>query len=82
MNEIHFNGWFLESDDFDFRILSDGDEVIIRTDAPGKDILFSGAIAQNSITVYEVSSYLVYLEINQLEKTIFLRKVEDEDNYE
>lgn len=72
MNEIHFNGWFLESDDFDSRILSDGDEVIICTDAPSKDILFSGAIAQNSITVYEVSSYLVYLEINQLEKTIFL----------
>lgn len=81
MSEIHFNGWFIDSADFDFRVLSDGDEVIVCADSPTKDILFSGAIAQNSVTLYEISSFLLYLEINQLEKSIFLRKIEHEDGY-
>lgn len=75
----NFYNWKVTSDHFEFNILSDGNEVLIRKSNYDKDELFSGNISNDKVVVYSVIGYLVNVEIDYPNRTINLLKVESDE---
>lgn len=74
-----FNDWTIFSEDFNFDLFSNGNEVIIKDGTNERNQLFEGKIETNTISIYDLSSYSCNLEIEYYSKAIEIIKIEYEE---
>ncbi|MGL9969219.1 hypothetical protein IGI80_000075 [Enterococcus sp. DIV1420a] len=79
MRQTTIHNWTIESKNLNFSILTNKNEVCIKSTSADKSELFYGQLTENSISIYSLDCYQVHTEIDIDNKMIKLSSIEYEE---
>ncbi len=79
MKQTVFQNWVIESSNFNFSVLTNKDELCIKSIDSNKSELFYGQLTENSVLIYSLDYYQIQLTIDADNKRIKLHRIEYED---
>lgn len=79
MRQTTIHNWTIESKNLNFSILTNKNEVCIKSKSADKSELFYGQLTENSISIYSLDCYQVHTEIDIDNKMIKLSSIEYEE---